>query len=261
MRAIWSGSLSFGLVNIPVKLYSAIEEQGLNFTLLHEKDLSQIRYARFCKSEEKEVSYDEIIKGYEYSKGQYVTLSEEDFDRANIRITHAIVVLDFVSESEIDPIYHEKPYFLEPDKGAEHAYALFREALGKTAKVGIGKFVLRNREHLVEIRPETNGIILEQLRFKSEIRDIQQLNLPENERLDEREIDMALALIGQLTKKFNPEDYKDTYTEELKRVIEEKIAGKTPSIKGTPPVPTRVPDLMETLRRSLEAERQKTGSK
>lgn len=259
MRAIWSGSLSFGLVNIPVKLYSATSEPGLTFDLLHKSDFSRIRYSRICISEEKEVPYDEIIKGFEYSKGNYVTLEKEDFERANIRVTHAIIILDFVRQEEIDPIYLEKPYFLEPDAGSERAYALLRDALKRAKKVGVGKFVLRNREHLIQLRTEKDGLILEQMRFKSDIRDMGELHLPGDQKADEREIKMALALIDQLSRPFDPNEYKDTYTSELRRVIEEKVSGKVPSAKGEAPVPTRVPDLMEMLKRSLnEKERTRT---
>src|SRR5215211_1486354 len=142
MRALWTGSLSFGLINIPMKLYSATQEHGLNFDMLHKKDLSPIRYARICKADGKEIPYKDIVKGYEYQKGDYVVLVEEDFKRANIKKTKSIEMIEFTKESEINPLYYEKPYYLEPDKGADKAYVLLREALLKSKKVGIAKFVL-----------------------------------------------------------------------------------------------------------------------
>lgn len=257
MRSIWSGAISFGLVNIPVKLYSATGENKLDFDMLHEEDLSPIRYARVCRADGKEIPYQEIVKGYEYAKGDYVVLTDEDFKKANARKTKTIDIVDFVKEDEINVVYFEKPYFLEPSKGAEKAYALLREALKKSKKTAIAKFVLRNREHLAAVKPEENVLILDQMRFQTELRSPNELNLPKVDIAERREIDMALALIDQLSEPFKPEDYKDTYTAELRRVIDEKSKGKTPSQKEEEPVPTRVPDLMEVLRASLERERQK----
>ncbi|MFA7253232.1 MAG: Ku protein [Patescibacteria group bacterium] len=258
MRAIWSGSISFGLVNIPVKLYSAVGDERLDFDMLHRDDLSPIRFARFCRVEEKEVPYEEIVKGFEYEKGRYVVITDEDFERANVRVTHAIVILDFVDQNEIEHKYFEKPYYLEPDKGADRSYALMREALNRSGKIGIGKFVLRNREHLIGLRSEKGILVLEQLRFASQIRKTAGLNKADNIELDEREVEMALDLINRLSRPFKIEEYKDTYTNELKKVIAERISGKTPSAVGTPPLPTPVPDLMEMLRKSLEEQKGKS---
>ena len=258
MRAIWSGSISFGLVNIPVKLFLAVTENRLNFDMLHEKDLSPIRFARVCKSEDKEVPYDQIVKGYEYEKGHFVVLSDEDFEKANIRLTKTISILNFVLAEEIEPIYFEKPYYLEPDKGAEKPYRLLFQALGKSKKVAVGKYVLRNREHLAVIRSDTKNdiIILEHIRYEEEIKDTTDLVRPEVS-TNQEELDLALSLIDKLTKKFNPSDYHDTYMNELKRIIAEKVAGKVPSVKGSVPAPTKVPDLMAMLRQSLEDEKKK----
>lgn len=257
MRAIWSGSLSFGLVNIPVKLYSGEKREELSFNFLHKDDLSPIRYAKICKFEEKEVSQEEIVRGYEYSKGSYVVITDEDFEKANIRLTKTITVLDFVNKKEIDSIYFEKPYYLEPDDGSQKPYSLLREALKRSQKVGIGRYVLRNKEHLVLLKSEDKGLVLEQLRFPEEIREINELNLPVEEKVDEKEMQIALNLIGQLTKKFNPDEYSDTYKRELKRIIKEKVEGKIPTIKGEVPTPTPVPDLMEMLKKSLNEEKKK----
>jgi DNA end-binding protein Ku len=257
MRAIWSGALGFGLVNIPVKLYSATEDHSLQFNFLHKKDLSPIRYAKVCKNDGKEITYDDVVRGYEYQKGDYIILDEEDFKRANARKTKSIDIVDFAKENEIDSIYFEKPYFLEPDKGAEKPYALLREAIKKSKKVGVARFVIRNREHLGVIKPFGKVIVLEQMRFKDEIRQPEGLKIPKKESLKPKELDMALALINQLSEPFKPEQYKDTYTEELKEVIKEKAHGKKPKKKGKEPQTTEVSELMEMLRASLQKQKQK----
>lgn len=255
MRAIWSGALSFGLVNIPVKLYSATAGKGLNLDMLHKKDLSPIRYARICRADGKEIPYEDIVKGYEYQKGDYVILTDEDFKKANVQKTKAIEIQDFVKETEIDPIYFEKPYYLEPEKGAEKAYVLLRESLKKSKKIGVAQFVLRNREHLAVIKPFEKVLILNQLRYQDEIRKPDDLNLPDAKVGGKREIEIALALIDQLTSHFKPEAYKDTYKEELERVIKAKAKGKPVKAKGKEPEPTDVADLMAMLRASLEKEK------
>ena len=253
MRAMWSGAVSFGLVNIPVRLYSATGgETKLEFDLLHEKDKSPIRFARICKLEGEEVPYQELVKGFEYSDGEYVILTDEDFQKADVTKTRAIQIQDFVKEEEIDDIFFEKPYFLEPDKGAAKAYALLREALRQSGMVGIASFVLRNREHIAAIRPSGNVLMLDQLRYPSEIRKPEGLKLPEAAEIDQRELDLALALVNQLTDEWKPEKYHDTYTEELRRVIEEKAQGRIPVPKGEEPRPTEVVNLMDALKKSLE---------
>jgi DNA end-binding protein Ku len=253
MRAIWSGAISFGLINIPIKLYSATAtEQKLEFDMLHKKDLSPIRFARVCRTDGHEIPYNEIVKGYEYQKGDYIVLSEEDFKQASPRKTKTVDILDFVKETEIDPIFYEKPYFLEPDKGAEKAYALLREALKKSKKVGVANFVLRNKEHLAVIKPYGKAILLNQLRFQEELRKPEGLNLPDASQARAKEIDMALALIDQLSEHFKPEDYKDTYKQELKKVIEAKAKGKKIKIKEKEPEATDVVDLVAMLKASLK---------
>lgn len=254
MRPIWTGALSFGLVNIPVRLYSATEDHGLNFDMLHKKDLSPIRYARICKVDGKEIPYDDIVKGYQYEKGDYVVLTDEDFKKANIKKTKTIDIIDFSKEEDIDSVYFEKPYYLEPDKGAFKAYALLREAIKKSKKVGIAKFVLRNREHLAALRAQGDVIVLNQLRFDEEIRK-PDLKLPgKEEKTTSREVEMALALIDQLTSHFKPQDYKDTYVKDVKQIINQKLKGKKPKAKGSEKdtKPTEVHDIMAMLKESLE---------
>lgn len=252
MRALWSGAMSFGLIYIPVNVYSGTEEHQLNLDMLHKKDLSPIRYARVCKAEEKEVPYEEIVKGIKYESGEYVILTDKDFERANVEKTKTIDILDFTNEAEIDSIYFEKPYFLEPGKGADKAYLLLREALRKSKKVGIARFVIRNREHIGVIKPYKHIIILNQLRFPSEIRAIKGIQVPEKSEVSKKEIDMALKLIDQLTSPFHPEKFHDTYTEEIEKIIEEKAHGKVPRRKGKPPKITPIHDIMSMLKESLK---------
>ncbi|HEY3297118.1 MAG TPA: Ku protein, partial [Armatimonadota bacterium] len=194
------------------------------------------------------------VKGYEYSDGEYVILTDEDFKRANPGLTRAIEIVEFTEGAQIDDIYFEKPYYLEPDKGAGKAYALLREALKRTGKVGVAKFVLRNRQHLAAIKPFDDALVLFQLRYHSEIQQPQELKLPSSDLATDKELDLALALVDKLTEPFRPEQYTDTYTEELRRVIEERAAGRVPAAKGEAPQPTEVVDLMSILKKSLEQE-------
>lgn len=261
MRAIWTGSLSFGLVNIPVKLYSGAESgSGIDLTMLHGKDLSPIRYAKICRADGNEVPYEDIVKGYEYRKGDFVVLTDEDFERANAKKTKTIDIVEFSDEDEIDIRYFEKPYYLEPDKGADKPYALLREALTKSKKIAIAKFVLRNREHLAALKPVAGALVLEQMRFPAELREPSGLKLPEKVDVKGNEVEMALKLIDQLTQPFIPEDFHDTYTEELEKVIDAKVKGKPIVDDEKAPANTEVKDLMAMLKASLEKEQAKTSS-
>jgi DNA end-binding protein Ku len=260
MRSIWSGAISFGLILIPVKLYTAVQESTLDLDMLRKQDLCPIRYARVCRNTGEEVPYEDIVKGYQYRKGDYVVLEDEDFRRADVRKTQTIDIVEFVNEGEIDQKLLEKPFYLEPTKQARKAYALLREALKKTAKVAVGRFVLRNREHLVVLRAEEDLIVLEQMRFLDEIKKPSGLDLPAKEEASDRELDMAIKLIDQLTEPFRPEQFHDTYKEELKRVIAEKARGRTPAPTGERPIPTEVPDLMAKLRESLEQARKQKSA-
>lgn len=252
MRALWSGSISFGLVNIPVKLYSGSESHGLDLDMLRRKDLSPIRYARIAKVDGKEVPWEEIVKGYEYEDGDYVILDPEDFEKANVEKTNTIDIESFTEETEIDTIYYDKPYYLEPQKGSLKAYALLRKALKQSGMVGIGTFVLRNREHIGVIKSYEDLLVLNQLRYHDEIRDHSTLKLPEENLVQEEEMKIAQKLIKQLTKKFKPEKYKDTYIVDLKKVIEAKAKGK--ELKRPKKVEEKgeVADLMSLLKKSLK---------
>ncbi len=252
MRSIWSGAISFGLIYIPVRLYNASETTGLDFDLLRKGDLCPIRYAKVCRHTGEEVAYEDIVKGYQYKKGDYVIVSPEDFRRANVKKTQTIEIVAFVKEEELDDKLLEKPYFLEPVKGAGRAYALLREALRRTDKVGIARFVLRTREHMAVLKAEGDVIVLDQMRFESELRQPTELSLPSASDVQARELEMAEKLIDQLTEPFNPSQYHDTYTEQLLQLIEEKAQGKEPVPEEEQPVPAEVTDLFARLRESLD---------
>jgi DNA end-binding protein Ku len=253
MRSIWSGSIGFGLVNIPVKLYSASQSHdGLDLDMLHKEDHSPIRYARICREDGEEVPYDDIVKGYEYREGDYVILTQEDFKKADAKKTKTLEIRQFVDEPEIDSRYYEKPYYLEPDKGAERAYALLRDALAKAGKIALAKYAMRARDNMGAIKPIGDALVLNQMRFPSDLRSPADLKFPKDKAKKE-ELDMAMALIRQLDKPFIPEDWHDTYTEELEEVIEEKAKGQKPKARGKAPEDTKVKDLMSTLKASLES--------
>ena len=250
MRSLWTGAISFGLVNIPVKLYSGSESHSLNLDMLHAKDLSPIRFARVCREDGKEVAWEDIVKGYEYRKGDYIVLTKDDLDKAAPVRQDTLDIVAFADASEVPPVYFDKPYYLEPDKGASKVYALLCQALAEANKVAITQYVLRNREHLGCIRAEGDLLVMIQMRFADEIRDTDSLKLPKQTKITKAEMQLAQQLIEQLTKPFDPTEYKDTYKDELERIIEEKAAGKKPTA-AAPPRKAEVKDLMAALKQSL----------
>jgi DNA end-binding protein Ku len=258
MRAIWKGHISFALVTIPVSLFSATKRNEISLHYLHKTDLSPVSYKRFCDAEDKEVPWEEITRGYEYEKDQYVEITDEDMEGADVQLTRTIQVMEFVEESEIDPVYFDKPYYLEPQKGGERAYALMREALTQSGKVGIAKVVLKSREHLAAVKPVGKMIMLGMMRFAHEIVDPSSLKLPDVIVPVGKEMDLARTLIDSMTDKFEPEKYKDEYHDKVLEVIQAKVAGVTPQV-GKAPVkaPGKVVDLMEVLKQSLEETQKK----
>lgn len=261
MRSIWSGAISFGLIYIPVQLYNASETQTLDFDLLRRGDLCPIHYAKVCRETGEEVPNEDIVKGYEYRKGDYIIMEEEDFKRANVRKTQTIDILSFVDAAEIDQKYLEKPYFLEPVKEAKKVYALLREALKKSQKVGLARFVLRSREHLCILKAEEDVIVLNQMRYSSELRQPDDLDLPGKEQVASRELNMAVKLIDQLSEPWNPEQYHDTYVEDLKKIIQDKVEGKQIEPLEEEPIPLEVTDLFSKLSQSLAMAKDKNGHK
>jgi len=259
MRSIWTGAISFGLVNIPVKLYSAVSTHDVNLDMLDKKTLSPIRYARISKETGKEVEYKDIVKGYEFHKGDYVIVTEKDFEKISPEKSKTIDIVGFVKEDEIESVYYEKPYYLEPDKGAAKAYALLAKALEKSKKVALAQFMIRNRVKVGAVKVINNVIVLNQMRYHSDIRATEELTIPENQKINPKEIEMAMKLVDQLTEKFKPEQFKDTYVESLKKIIEAKAKGK--EIKA-PPVKKstkEVKDLMSVLKESLKATKKKAA--
>jgi DNA end-binding protein Ku len=254
MRSIWKGSLSFGLINIPVQVYSASNSHRVELDMLHKKDLSPIRYAIMCKLEDKEIPYKDVVKGYEYEKGEYVTVTPEDFKSFSAKKSDVIEIQLFTEESDVDAIYYEKPYYLEPGKGAERAYALLREALIHTGKVALVKFILRNREHLAILRVHGTVLLLNQIRYHDEIRSDYELKIPASTKPAPKEMKMAIQLIDELTEKFQPEKYKDSYTDDLMAVINAKSKGKKKVVgKQNKKVEvSKTTDLMKELKASID---------
>src|SRR5437879_3931620 len=259
-RAIWKGSISFGLVNIPIALYPATQREELKFRLLRKSDLSPVNYKRVAEKDGKEVSWDQIVKGYEYDKGKYVVLKNEDFQRVDVEATQTVDIQDFVKQEEVDPVFFYKPYYLEPQKGGDKAYALLRDALKKSGKIGIAKVVIKTREYLASVKPENGALLLELMHFAEELADTSKLHVPKKVELGKREMDMATALIDSMSSKWNPEKYRDEYREALMGIIEEKVEAGGKEIEEKPkkaPKPTKVIDLVSVLQKSLE----ETGGK
>lgn len=259
MKAIWKGSISFGLVNIPVRLYSGSQQHNINLDMVRKKDHCAIEYVRVCKKDGKEVPWEDIAKGYKKENGDYVILDKADFAKAAPEKTQTIDIFEFILEDEVPSKYLEKPYIIEPAKDAKKVYALLREALKKSGKVGLCKFVMRSSEHMGILKVEEDAILLIQIRFNDELRDPDEVNLPEDVKISAKELDTAMTIIEQLTDKFEPEKYKDTYKAELIKMIRKKAAEK-PGTKAPAATKTRKKktaaakdDLLEQLKASLEA--------
>lgn len=250
MRTLWKGAISFGLINIPVSLYTATQEKELKFTLLHKKDLSQIRYARMCKKEEREVPYQDIVKAYE-ENGKFIVISDEDFEKATPEKTRTIEILTFTDKNEIDSIYFERPYYLKAEKQGIKAYTLLLEALKKSGKVAIAKYVFKNHEHIGAIIPYEDVLVLNQMRFHDQIISSSKIE-SSSVKVENKEIEMAVNLIKQLTGKFKPEAYHDTYVQELEEIIKKKGKGVKITPKGKEPKASKVTDIMSLLKASIE---------
>src|SRR6059036_975555 len=260
MRAIWKGSISFGLVNIPIALYPATKREQLNFRLLRKSDLSPVNYKRVAEKDGKEVPWEQIVKGYEYEKGKYVVLKDEDFERVDLEATQTVDIQDFVELDEIDPMFFYKPYYLEPQKGGDKAYALLRDALKDSNKVGVAKVVIKTRQYLAGVKPEDGALVLELMHFADELADPGKLHVPKKTDVGKREMNMAKSLIDSMSSKWDPEKYKDDYRQALMEVIEEKVEAGGKEIeekRKKSPKPTKVIDLVSVLQRSLE----ETGAK
>lgn len=248
-RSLWTGSISFGLVNVPVRLYSAVAEHTLHFHLVHEPDRSRIGYEKICKEEGRPVPDDEIVRAFEYEPGEYVFMRDEDFDAAKIEGSRTIDIRDFVPYEEIDPIFFRHTYYVGPQDGAERVYSLLRQAMERSALAAIAKFVMRDRQHLGCLRVRSGVITLEQMYFADEIRPLEEI-APDQVGVDERELDMAAQLIDTFTGRFEPEQYTDTYRDALCEIIEAKRAGEEVELAPPEEQPAAV-DLMAALRESI----------
>lgn len=257
MRPLWTGSLSFGLISIPVTMYSASKERALDFTMLRKKDLCPISFKRVCSTTGEEVPYEDIVKGLEYSDKKYVVLDEDDFKRAAPEKSERIDIEAFVEEHEIDSKYYDKPYYLEPGKGADKAYILLREALEQEKKVAVATMVFRQREDLVVVKPDDNILLINQLRYADELRDHKEIKVPHKADLSRKEIAMAIELIEKMTDHFKPSSYHDTYVDKLESIIKQKAKGKKlkPLPKEKPHTTAHATDLVAQLRASLENHR------
>jgi DNA end-binding protein Ku len=254
MRAIWKGSISFGLVNIPIALYPATRKEELTFRLLRAKDLSPVNYKRVAEADGKEVPWGEIVKGYEYEKGKFIVLKDKDFQRVDLEATQTVDIQDFVDVEEIDPMFFYKPYYLEPQKGGDKAYVLLRNALAQSNKVGIAKVVIKTRQYLTGVKAEGDVLILELMHFAEGLAAADKLNIPKKLEPGRRELDMAKALVDSMSSKWNPEKYRDDYREALMEVIEEKVESGGKEIEEKPKqkkASTKVIDLVAVLQQSL----------
>ena len=251
MRPTWKGSISFGLVYIPIAVYPATREEKLSFRQLRKTDLSPIKYKKVAEADMKEVPADEIVKGFEYERGRYIVLSDEDFEKVKIESTHSIDITDFVDQDQVDPKFFYKPYFLEAQKGGEKAYALLHKALSGTGKIGIAKVVISNREYLAAVKPDGLFLVLELMHFASEVLTPEELTRPKTD-LNDKELKMAQALIDSMSSDWQPEKYRDQYRDAVMEMIEQKAKNKKlPAAPVAAPRSTNVVDLVKVLQESL----------
>lgn len=263
MRPIWKGAISFGLISIPVKLFSAVENKSLKFHLLHEADGGRIKYQRECAKCGKEVTWDDIIKGYEYSKDHYVTFTDEELASLDVDSIRAIDVVTFVALEDIDPVYFNKPYYVVPETTGIKAYKLLAEALEAEGQVGVAKVALREKEHLATIRLKDDVFVLETMHWPDEIRAADFEELDKKVEVRDQEVKMARQLIQQLSGEFKPEEFEDEYRIRLEELAENKVQGQEVTVAAEPEAePAPVVDIMEALKASVsEAKRRKTASK
>jgi DNA end-binding protein Ku len=258
---MWKGSIAFGLVNIPIELYSAVRDHRPKFRLLHAKDEAPVRYERVCQTEGKPVGWDDLVKGFEYEKGQFVVITRDDFKTAAIEKTKTIDILDFVDPGEIDERYFETPYYLQPAKGADRAYALLREAIRESGKIGIAKIILRDAQHLAAVETIGQAIVLTMMRFADELADLGDFKFPAAQGIRPPELKMAMQLIDSLAAKWEPAKYTDEYKDNLMKVIEGKLKGRRPKLQERETKqPADVVDLMARLRASLEGKEAASGA-
>jgi DNA end-binding protein Ku len=258
-RAIWSGALTFGLVNVPVKLFTAVAQKEVRFHMLHGKDGGRIRMKRFCSVEEREVPYEEIVKGYEVSKERFVTLTQEELEALGAKATRTIEIRDFADLAEIDPIYYESTYYLVPEPTAAKAYRLLVDAMRRSGKVGIASFVLRTRESLCCVRPIEDALALSTMNRADEVVPVSSLEVPAASAPSERELQMAEQLVASLSAPFEPERYPDVHREQVLALVEKKAAGETIEAPPEEAAPAQVVSLADALSASLAAARKRAA--
>lgn len=261
MRTLWNGAISFGLVTIPVSLYPATRREELKFHMLRKSDLSPINYKRVAEADGKEVPWDQIVKGYQYEKGKFVIIKEEDFARVDVEATQTVDIIHFVNIKDVDPLLFYKPYYLEVGKGGDKAYVLLRDALIQSGKIAIAKVVIRARQHLAAVKPQKDGLVLELMHFPDELVDVEEFKEPVEKKVGKAEMQMAEKLIDSMTTKWNPDDYKDEYHDALEKLIEDKIEHgeeKTAHAPKKKARPSNVVDLVSILQQSIK---ESTGDK
>ena len=261
-RSIWKGSIAFGLVNIPVELYSATRDHRPKFRLLHAKDEEPVKYERVCQKEGKPVAWDDLVKGYEYAKGQFVVLTKDDFKTAALEKTKTIDILDFVDPKDVDERYFETPYYLQAGKGADRAYVLLREAIRASGRMGIAKMILRDAQHLAAVEAIGDALVLTMMRFSDELIDLKEFTFPQKSDARPSELKMAQQLIDNLVSEWKPDKYSDEYKENLLRLIKAKVTGRKPKLidEDRTPKQAEVVDLMARLRASLEGRGKKPAA-
>lgn len=262
MASIWKGSLTFGLVNIPIELRAAVRDDHIKFRLLHNEDLSPVKYERVCQEENEPIPWSEIVKGYEYQKGKFVVLTDTDFEKAALTTSHSVDILDFVKQDEIDPRYFETPYYMVPGKGGEKAYALLRDAIRDRDVVGVGKIIIHQKQHLAAIKAVDAALTLEIMRFANELVDPKEYTFPHVQN-SPQEKKMTLQLLDTLTDTFDPEKYTDEYRANLMRVIDAKLKGKKVKLREPQSADqdSDVIDLMARLKQSLDRKGGRTTTK
>jgi DNA end-binding protein Ku len=252
-RALWKGALSFGLVNIPVELHTAVRDTRPHFRMLHARDRSPIRFQRVCERDGTPVAWEDLVKGYEYEKGRFVVLTKADFQAAALEKTRTIDILDFVKAEAIDDRYFETPYYLLPSKGGDRSYALLREAIRESGRIGVAKFILRETQHLAAVEVIGDALVLSLMRFADELADVSSFDFPSTGQVRKQELDMAKMLVENLAADWDPSKYTDDYRANLMKVIRAKAKGKTAKLEAEPERQSaEVVDLMERLRKSLQ---------
>ena len=257
-RAIWKGAVSFGMVSIPIKLYTATEEKDVAFHLLHKKDGVRIKQQRYCPEDDAVIEWNDVARGYEIAPDQYVIMEPDDFEKVPVDTTHTIEITDFVPAEQIDPIYYQRTYYLEPDKVGGKPFTLLREVLKDSELIALAKVTLRQKEQLCTLRVYENTIALETMLYADEIRSVEDLDVPREQKIADKELQMAKSLVDMLTGDFDPEKYRDNYREALLELIERKAEGE--EIQRPKPVAGKVTDLMEALRASVEAAKRDRSS-